>query len=116
MFLLVSSGCGGSKENAQNNQFTNEVTREIRQKAKHYTEQELQNTEVPLHAFIQLEGEIIRSDGGKTILKGDRFILRSGSSNYQIFNEQKEAISIGDQVTVYGEYYGFIKGIIIEKE
>ncbi|MDA3972819.1 hypothetical protein PF023_02065 [Enterococcus thailandicus] len=113
---MAFSGCGGSQEAAQNNQFTNEVTRELKQKAKRYTEQELQNTEVPLHAFIQLEGKIIRSDGDKTILQGDRFILRSGSSKYQIFNEQKETISIGDQVTVYGEYYGFIKGIIIEKE
>ena len=42
--------------------------------------------------------------------------MKSGSSKYQVFNEQKKKLKIGDEVTVYGEYYGFLKGTLIESE
>ncbi|MDA9429598.1 hypothetical protein QJ527_08355 [Enterococcus mundtii] len=69
-----------------------------------------------MHQWVKIEGKIIRSDGQEQIAKGDRFILRSGSSDYQVFNEQATTINVGDEVLVYGEYYGFIKGFFIERE
>jgi|SRR5699024_4116336 len=119
LFVLLLGGTGCSqndKTQAKEEQFTATVETEIKKKTNKYTEKEFQTADVPLNDFVQLTGEITRSDGDETLKKGDRFILKSGSSNYQIFNEQEYPFSIGDRVTVYGEYYGFIKAIAIEKE
>ncbi|MHA4801792.1 hypothetical protein ACX0E5_16380, partial [Enterococcus faecium] len=76
-----------------------------------------QNGDVRLNEYISLKGEIVESDSRSSLIKkGDRFILKSGSSKYQVFNEQKKKLKIGDEVTVYGEYYGFLKGTLIESE
>lgn len=92
------------------------MARGIQQKAQVFTEKEYQSAEVPLHEWVKIEGKIIQSDRQEDIKKGDRFILRSGSSNYHVFNEQTAKIKVGDEVIVYGEYYGFIKGILIERK
>ncbi|MGM0124581.1 hypothetical protein IGI37_001959 [Enterococcus sp. AZ194] len=110
------SGC--SNQTTQNKEleanFTQKTKQEIKEKARIFTEDEFQSAEVPLNEYVQLSGEIIQSDRETDLVKGDRFILKSGSSRYQVFNEQEEPIQVGDLVTVYGEYYGFIKAIVIE--
>jgi|SRR5699024_223704 len=117
VFLLGSTGCSQTdKTKDKEEQFTATVETNIKKKANKYTEEEFQTADVPLNDFVQLSGEITRSDGEETLKKGDRFILKSGSSNYQIFNEQEYPFSVGNHITVYGEYYGFIKAIAIEKE
>ncbi|WP_181265216.1 hypothetical protein [Enterococcus mundtii] len=112
------SFCAGCQVNSrqQEKDFEDQIKEEIQQKAHVFTEKEYQSAEVPLHQWVKIEGKIIQSDGQKQIEKGDRFILRSGSSDYQVFNEQATTINVGDEVIVYGEYYGFIKGILIERK
>lgn len=114
--VLTGCGSGASSEKEKQTDFSSASEQGIKKKAKEYTEEELQNDEVPLNEYIKLTGKIEKSDGeGETLKKGDRFILSSGSSQYQVFNEQEQSFSIGDTVTVYGEYYGFIKAFLIEK-
>ncbi|MGM9902621.1 hypothetical protein A5844_000422 [Enterococcus sp. 10A9_DIV0425] len=112
------SGCHGKRLANQLDiqNFEQQAKNRIKEKAYIYTEEEFQTANVPIHAWVQLSGEIIQSDQSKEIVKGDRFILKSGSSRYQIFNDQEEILKIGDSVTVYGEYYGFIKGVVIERK
>ncbi|MBO1300946.1 MULTISPECIES: hypothetical protein [unclassified Enterococcus] len=112
------SFCAGCQANNRQQEiaFEDQVKEEIQQKAHVFTEKEYQSGEVPLHVWVKIEGKIIQADRGNEIEKGDRFILRSGSSDYQIFNEQTAKIDVGDEVIVYGEYYGFIKGILIERK
>ena len=116
--LLNGTACSSSEETqAKEQDFTTTVETEIKEKAKVYTEVEFQTGDVPLNEFVQLSGQITQTDSKKDSLQnGDRFILHSGSSDYQIFNQQDTAFKVGDMVTVYGEDYGFIKAIVIEKE
>ncbi|MGC3695945.1 hypothetical protein ACPTHQ_15615, partial [Enterococcus faecalis] len=75
-----------------------------------YSETQLQNGDVRLNEYIYLKGEIHESDSrSRLIKKGDRFILKSGSTKYQVFNEHKKKLKIGDEVTVYGENNAFLK-------
>ena len=106
------TGCkSGEKE------FDEESLQNLKETAQSYSETELQNGDVRLNEYISLKGEIVESDSRSSLIKkGDRFILKSGSSKYQVFNEQKKKLKIGDEVTVYGEYYGFLKGTLIESE
>lgn len=117
--LVVSmTACGNaaSNEEVKKYNFSEKTTKNLMTMAKCYTEEELQNGEVPLNEYIQLSGEIIVSDGKEDVIqKGDRFILKSGDSQYQVFNEQEQLLQVGDKVTVYGEYYGFLKGTVIER-
>lgn len=110
--LLFLTAC--QKNSNQVTSFSSQALTSIKGKAKIYSEKELQSGKVPLNDFIKIEGEIIKADRGSKIKKGDRFILHSEGSDYQIFNEQEKKFSIGDEVIVYGEYYGFIKGIVLE--
>ena len=98
--LLTLGACGNDKSESE---------------TKAYSDEELQAGEVPLNEYIQIEGEITKTDGGKKITKGERFVLQSGNSQYQVFNEQEAPLSLGDRVTVYGEYYGIIKRMLIER-
>ncbi|HAP5023191.1 TPA: hypothetical protein IUY12_001800, partial [Enterococcus faecalis EX166083VC20] len=98
-------------------EFDEESLQNLKETAQSYSETELQNGDVRLNEYISLKGEIVESDSRSSLIKkGDRFILKSGSSKYQVFNEQKKKLKIGDEVTVYGEYYGFLKGTLIESE
>lgn len=120
VFLIVNlSACHLSMDTdtTDTDNFSEVTTENLKHYAKKYSEEELQDGSVPLNEYIQISGEIIQSDS-KTIEieKGDRFILMSGQSKYQVFNEQDDVLKIGDLITVYGEYYGFLKGSLIEKD
>ncbi|WP_086347715.1 hypothetical protein [Candidatus Enterococcus clewellii] len=117
LFTLVS-GCSSNKQETKKQaSFSNEAVEKLKEKAAQYSEQEFQEGEVPLNTFVQISGTILKSDSGEQQLKkGDRFILSNGDSQYQVFNEQENSFEVGEDVTVYGEYYGFLKGILIEKD
>lgn len=115
--LCSFTGCQSAHSDAktQERAFDQETLSGLETKAKRYSAAELAQDEVPLHAYIQLEGTITKTDGKKDKLKkGDRFVLTADDQQYQIFNEQDKAFAIGDKVVVYGEYYGFIKGLMIK--
>lgn len=117
--LIIASACSGTQQEEQEKQaaFSKETVENLKAKAEQYSKQEFQEGEVPLNTFVQISGTILKSDSGeKKIKKGDRFILMDGDSRYQVFNEQEDSFEIGEAVTVYGEYYGFLKGILIEKD
>lgn len=116
--LIILTSCGydlnGNQKQEEN--FSKEKNVKIKSKAKFFSNEELQNGEVPLYEYIQLSGEIIKSDSKNDVIeKGDRFILKQGENQYQIINEQEETFIIGDQVIVYGEYYGFVKAHLLER-
>lgn len=114
--LLTLGACGNDKSESETvNDFSKEAITNLKSQTKAYSDEALQAGEVPLNEYIQIEGEITKTDGGKKITKGDRFVLQSGNSQYQVFNEQEAPLSLGDWVTVYGEYYGIIKGMLIER-
>jgi hypothetical protein len=116
-FLTLSLGlvgCGSSKNNTEN--FSKETVADLKVKAKHYTMVDFKKDKVPLNEYVVCSGTITKiEDNKQSLAKGDRFILKNGSSKFQIFNEQDQTFEIGSKVTVYGEYYGFIKGTVIEK-
>ncbi|MBP1045872.1 hypothetical protein I6N96_06230 [Enterococcus sp. BWM-S5] len=119
LLLSFLSGCSSEMKGESERQasFSKEAVENIKEKAKHYSNQAFQDGEVPLNEFVQIKGTILKSDSSEKVLKkGDRFILISENSQYQVFNEQENDFEVGDDVTVYGEYYGFLKGILIEKD
>lgn len=114
--LLTLGACGNNRAEKETvDDFSKEAITNLKAQTKIYSDEDLQAGEVPLNEYIQIEGEITKTDGGEKITKGDRFVLQSGDSQYQVFNEQDTPLSLGDQVTVYGEYYGIIKGMLIER-
>lgn len=116
LIILTSCSFKSQTNEKQESNFSKENIGRIKDKSKKFSNEELQNGEVPLYEYIQLAGKIIISDSkDKSIEKGDRFILQQGEYKYQVINEQESVLNIGDQVTVYGEYYGFIKGSLIER-
>ncbi|AIM24548.1 hypothetical protein [Melissococcus plutonius] len=115
IFLFVG-GCTKKETEKTTNQFSHETIQRIKKTAKSYSENELQSGQVPLHTYLQLTGKIIKSDSKTaTIKREDRFIFESDQNHYQVFNEQSMKLKIGDTITVYGEYYGFLKAIFVER-
>lgn len=115
--LTALSGCSFSEETERQATFSEEAVEQIKEKAKKYSEEDFKEGLVPLNEFVQLSGTILKSDSQEqTLKKGDRFILVSGESQYQVFNEQENSFEVGEKIVVYGEYYGFLKGILIEKD
>lgn len=116
--LLLLSGCSNTKaERETTEDFSKKYVEEIKMSAKAVTDEQLQNDEIPFHTIIYLEGIISKSDQKSQVLeKGDRFLLQTEKSSYMIFNDQDRPLRVGEAIRVYGEYQGFLKGILIEKE
>lgn len=112
--LLLTAGCGAT-ETKGDQAFTEEAAVNLRKNAIAYSKEDLEADNVPLNSFIKVTGKITATDSedGK-VGKGTRFKLNSDGYDIQIFNEQTESYQVGDEVTVYGEYYGFIKGAVID--
>ncbi|WP_181047816.1 hypothetical protein [Enterococcus faecium] len=100
----------------QINNFSKKQEEKLKENARSVSEQEWQNDEVPLREMVSLEGTIIKSDrkSGK-VENGDRFLLQTQGNVFMIFNDQNQCFRVGEQIKVYGEYYGFIKGLLIER-
>jgi outer membrane lipoprotein-sorting protein len=114
VIVLILTGC--EHEDKKTSAFSNEVTEQMKETATSYSDVDFSNGDVPLHETVRLEGTIIKSDSqDNQIEKGHRFILKTEKAQYQVFNEQETTLYLDDSVTVYGEYYGFIKGILIER-
>lgn len=119
ILLLVGllTGCSSASGtfSSQEKDFTKNSKMNLREKAVVYSEEDLVKDEIPLNSYIRCTGKILRKDRkGDTLEKGDRFILEIGEAKIQVFNEQSEAFKVGQYVNVYGEYYGFLKGQLIE--
>ena len=112
---LLIVGCG-QQDQAQAADFTKKTTTGIRSKAKHYQAKAYQKETIPAHSYVQLVGRVVKTDAaGKNIRLGDRFILQQGRLKVQVFNQAKTTVRLGQTVTVYGEYYGFVKGYVIDQ-
>lgn len=100
----------------QINNFSKKQEEKLKENARSVSEQEWQNDEVPLREMVSLEGTIIKSDrkSGK-VENGDRFLLQTQGNVFMIFNDQNQCFRVGERIKVYGEYYGFIKGLLIER-
>ncbi|MFN6912935.1 hypothetical protein [Enterococcus faecium] len=100
----------------QINNFSKKQEEKLKENARSVSEQEWQNDEVPLREMVSLEGTIIKSDrkSGK-LENGDRFLLQTQGNVFMIFNDQNQCFRVGERIKVYGEYYGFIKGMLIER-
>ncbi|EMF0343150.1 hypothetical protein JXE12_001204 [Enterococcus faecium] len=100
----------------QINNFSKKQEEKLKENARSVSEQEWQNDEVPLREMVSLEGTIIKSDrkSGK-VENGDRFLLQTQGNVFMIFNDQNQCFRVGERIKVYGEYYGFIKGMLIER-
>lgn len=115
--LLTSCGIGPPQKEVAG--FDQETKQKIEEKAQEFSNEEYQNGEVPLKTDIKMVGEIIQTDGKDPALvrKNDRFILKNEDCNYQVFNSTDQTFEVGERVTVYGEYHGFIQSrLIIESE
>lgn len=86
------------------------------QKATAYSARAYDAGDVPLHAMVKVAGTVGQTDGKnqKFAQKHDRFILEMATGRLQVFNNQEQTFQTGDQVTVYGEYYGFVQSRLIE--
>ncbi|WP_430611060.1 hypothetical protein [Enterococcus sp. DIV0876] len=114
--VIILSGCNKQNEATQVTEFSQEASIKLKTAASTYTDRAYQDGEVPLNDFIQMTGKITDTDSqSEQIMKGDRFVLQTDSAKYQVFNQQETTLYLEDEVTVYGEYYGFIKGTLIER-
>ncbi|MBS7577677.1 MULTISPECIES: hypothetical protein [unclassified Enterococcus] len=116
--LITLTGVLSSCDKQQVEQFNQDTLDEngIVLKAKAYTDEQYKLGEVPLHEFVQIKGEITKTDQKNNLIsKNTRFILKTEQGKYQILHGVDEKFKIGDTVTVYGEYYGFIKAMKIEQ-
>lgn len=117
LVIALLAGCSSvnSGISQQEEDFTKNSKVNLKERAVFYSEEALVKDEIPLNSYIRCTGKIMQKDREGTVLeKGDRFILKIGDTKIQVFNEQTEAFAVGDYVNVYGEYYGFLKGELIE--
>ncbi len=113
---MILSGCTLQSESTQTAKFSQETVTKLKTAAKIYTDLAYQEGEVPLNEFVQMTGKITDTDSQDAQIKeGDRFVLQTDSAKYQVFNQQGTVLYLEEEVTVYGEYYGFIKGTLIER-
>ncbi|MDG4590584.1 hypothetical protein [Enterococcus faecium] len=113
--LFLATGYMNDNRKQMNN-FSKKQEEKLKENARSVSEQEWQNDEVPLREMVSLEGTIIKSDrkSGK-VENGDRFLLQTQGNVFMIFNDQNQCFRVGERIKVYGEYYGFIKGLLIER-
>ncbi|MGI8170428.1 hypothetical protein ACR0Q6_12110 [Enterococcus lactis] len=101
----------------QINNFSKKQEEKLKENARSVSEQEWQNDEVSLREIVSLEGTITKSDRkSNKVENGDRFLLQTQGNVFMIFNDQDQCFRVGERIKVYGEYYGFIKGQLIERE
>ncbi|WP_203662824.1 hypothetical protein [Lacticaseibacillus sp. 53-4] len=116
LMLLSFSGCGSAAA-TQNQTFTKKSASGLRVKAKGYSTQAFSKGNIPLNSYVKFTGRIQKKDtAGETVKKDDRLLLRNGKTKVQVMVQfQPTALKVGDRVTVYGEYYGFVKGSLIDR-
>ncbi len=108
------AGCGRQSSGSERD-FTKKTQAGIVRKAKVYPLRAYQQTKVPTHAFVKLSGQIVKTDSGsRQVGQGDRFILKRKSLRVQVLNQATGNWRVGEHVTVYGEYYGFIKSYVVK--
>lgn len=114
--LFVLSGCQEKAENSTTASFdaSNQVL--VKEKAKEYTNDEYQNGDVRLKTYVKMTGKIVMTDSknDQEIKKNDRFVIQNDGYDYQVINSSDSVLKLNDTVDVYGEYYGFVKGVEIE--
>ncbi|MDR2976230.1 MAG: hypothetical protein LBV19_02815 [Streptococcaceae bacterium] len=107
--LLLLSACSGPSASEKDNI-------QLQKKAKSWNDADYKQSKVPLHSYVKLYGVIQKSDGkNEKVGKNNRFILMRSNTRYQVINGTNKEFKVGDKVTVYGEYYGFIKAMSIEQ-
>ncbi|MGC6767951.1 hypothetical protein [Enterococcus sp. LJL51] len=113
--IIFLSSCG---EQERLHSFDHQVEEETAAIYKHYSAEAFQNGDVPPNTLIQLSGVITVTDNddGQSVKKNDRFILEAEGQRYQVINYSDSEWQLAEQVTVYGEYYGFIKAEQIKNE
>lgn len=112
--LLINTGCSKNTEH-QVDGFSNEAVKSIKKKSKHYTIAKLSQGNVTANTYVAVKGKITKKDrSGSKINKGDRFILKDGKHRVQVLASNKANVRVGQNVIVYGEYYGLIKSYLIE--
>ncbi|MDR1567693.1 MAG: hypothetical protein LBS33_03300 [Streptococcaceae bacterium] len=114
LVLIFLSGCSEKKVKEFDSQTIED--KGIVKKAKKYTDEQYQNGEVALHEYVQIQGKISKTDEKDNRIKqNSRFILKTTHGKYQVINGVDSNLKLGDKVTVYGEYYGFIKAMKIDE-
>lgn len=115
VFLVVFLSSCGSQEHID--AFDHQVEEKVEKIYKQYSATEFQNGEIPPNTLVQLHGMITVTDNadGQSIKKNDRFILEAEGERYQVINSSDSEWQLLDWVTIYGEYYGFIKAEEIKK-
>ncbi|MBP1048279.1 hypothetical protein I6N96_18450 [Enterococcus sp. BWM-S5] len=111
---LLSSCANREAVDSFDKQFKEEAAKIYKQ----YSSRAFQQGEVELNTFVQLSGVITVTDNqdGCSIKKNDRFILEVEGDRYQVINYSDSEWELTERVTVYGEYYGFIKAEEIKNE
>ncbi|WP_390405732.1 hypothetical protein [Lacticaseibacillus jixiensis] len=113
---VVSTGCSHQNQ-TQAADFTKKTTSGIRSKAKTYSQAAYQSASIPAHSYVRLVGKVVKTDAATAqIRQGDRFVLQRGKLKVQVFHQAQTPVRLGQTVTVYGEYYGFVKGYVIDQE
>lgn len=113
--LISLSGCS-SKADQTTTSFDTTNQALVKEKAKEYSNDEYQNSDVRLKTYVKITGKIIKTDSknDQKIKKNDRFVIQNEGYDYQIINSSDNVLKIDDVVEVYGEYYGFVKGVEID--
>lgn len=115
MFMVVFLSSCGNQERIHS--FDRQVEGQAEKIYKPYTAKSFQNGEIPPNTPVQIRGTITMTDNadGRSIKKNDRFILEAEGERYQIINGSDSEWKLLECVTIYGEYYGFIKAEEIKK-
>ncbi|MHC5249682.1 hypothetical protein [Enterococcus sp. LJL90] len=117
VFFLAACQAGNAAESETIENFSNNAVSGLKETAKFFSNEDYQAGDVPLNEYIKMNGVITKTDGNPDeIQNGDRLMIENDGVQYQVFNQQATPLKIGDTITVYGEYYGFIKGTLIEIE
>ncbi|EGC70719.1 hypothetical protein NGF69_04995 [Enterococcus casseliflavus] len=115
--LLMGLTACSPNEATQTQAFSQSSEKQLKERALCYSDEDFSQGVVPLHEFVKLSGTIVKSDAKTAdIEKGNRFILETAAGQYQVFNEQSQQLKLQEVVTIYGEYYGFIKATLIERK
>ncbi|WP_321384833.1 hypothetical protein [uncultured Enterococcus sp.] len=114
LMIVFLSSCGNQE---RIHSFDRQVEEQASKIYKPYAAKSFQNGEIPPNTLVQIRGTITVTDNadGRSIKKNDRFILEAEGERYQVINGSDSEWTLLECVTIYGEYYGFIKAEEIKK-
>lgn len=112
LILLIGGALSGCKmETKVIREFDESFQDNLTHQGEEYSAEAYENDAVPLKTYIKISGTVSQTDAedAQSIKKDDRFVIEFDGVSIQIINSTSTTLSLNENVTVYGVYYGFVQ-------